>query len=224
METSFWHQCWEKDQIGFHQDDFNPLMMKLWPRFQAWQEGQGRSSEQPSVIFVPLCGKSADMLYIASQQKVIGAELSDIACRDFYLDNHIPYQLTNTAIFGHYQSERIDLYQGDFFALTPQHVNTCQHIFDRAALVALPKALRAQYVAHLRGLFPAKTELFLLSLEYPEGEIKGPPFNVTENEVNSLFKGCKITKVLTEPLSDQQFARRKLKVSSLVEVVYFIEF
>ena len=220
MEAPFWQQCWEKDHIGFHQDDFNPLLTEL---FQQWAD-QPSAKGQPSSVFVPLCGKSSDMLYIAGHNKVLGAELSEIACRDFYAENNIAVAVSDESRYVHYHSERIDLYQGDFFALTAEDVESCRLIYDRAALVALPESLRTQYVVHLRSLFPAKTKLLLLSLEYPEGEIEGPPFRVTEQEVNALFAGCSIEKVITQPLSDSRFARRKLPVSCLVEVVYFIEF
>ncbi len=218
MEAPFWQQCWEKDHIGFHQDDFNPLLVELWQQWAPLTKGE------PSAVFVPLSGKSNDMLFIAGHNKVLGAELSEIACRDFYAENNIEVEVSDEPRYVHYHSDRIDLYQGDFFALTAQDVESCRLIYDRAALVALPESLRTQYVAHLRAIFPAKTKLMLLSLEYPEGEIEGPPFRVTEQEVNALFAGCRIEKVIAQPLSDSRFARRKLSVSCLVEVVYFIEF
>ncbi|MFT5164186.1 MAG: thiopurine S-methyltransferase, partial [Alteromonadaceae bacterium] len=82
MKASFWHKCWERDHIGFHQQSPHPLLTQLW---QQWTQGDC------STVFVPLCGKSGDMVYIANTNKVIGAELSDIACRDFYVENGLEY-------------------------------------------------------------------------------------------------------------------------------------
>ncbi|MFT4925655.1 MAG: thiopurine S-methyltransferase [Phenylobacterium sp.] len=221
MKADFWHQCWENDHIAFHQDDYHPLMMQLWCSWAGDTQG---------AVFVPLCGKSSDMNWIAKHHKVIGSELSDIACRDFYVDNNISYQLNPLSLLSpdaegltHYQSEHIDLYQGDFFALSPQDVDNCSLIYDRAALIALPPALRAQYAAHLQLLFAQGGKLLLFTVEYPKDEIKGPPFCVSEEEVNTLFAGCEITRVVAQPMADNQFARRTLKVSWLLEVAYFID-
>jgi hypothetical protein len=32
METSFWHQKWERNEIAFHQKEANPLLVKYFKR------------------------------------------------------------------------------------------------------------------------------------------------------------------------------------------------
>lgn len=43
---------------------------------------------QGSRVFVPLCGKSLDMIWLAQQgHEVIGVELSPVAVEDFFREN-----------------------------------------------------------------------------------------------------------------------------------------
>ena len=32
MEPDFWHQRWQKNQIGFHEDVVNPTLVKHFPK------------------------------------------------------------------------------------------------------------------------------------------------------------------------------------------------
>lgn len=214
MEHQFWHQCWEKDHIGFHQDGFHPLMEQYFP---AWRGGEDRG------VFVPLCGKSLDMHYIGRNNPVLGAELSEKACRDFFVEAGIRYGLTEDSRYQRLTGANIQLLAGDFFALTSQDLTQYPLIYDRAALIALPQAMRETYVAHLRSLYPNGGKLFLLTLEYPLAELVGPPFAVHQDEVEHLFGGCSIAKMATLDLPDGKFARRTFKVSQMREVLYFID-
>ena len=76
MEHQFWHKKWETNELGFHQDDFNPVLVRHWA---------GLDIPGGSKVFVPLCGKSKDMLWLAGQgYDVVGVELSEIAARSFF--------------------------------------------------------------------------------------------------------------------------------------------
>ena len=60
-------------------------------------------------------------------------------------------------------------------------------MFDRAALIALPPALRRRYAAELYARLPAGCRGLLITLEYPQHEKSGPPFSVPPEEVHALF-------------------------------------
>ena len=73
MHPDFWHQRWQDNQIGFHQDKPTPLLLKHWPAI---------GMPAGATIFVPLAGKSLDMVWFASQgYRVLGVELSPLAAR-----------------------------------------------------------------------------------------------------------------------------------------------
>lgn len=210
MQAEFWHQVWQQDQLGFQLAEAHPML-----------RAQLSTLPRQHAIFVPLCGKSPDLHLLAQQYRVIGAELSPIACRDFFREARLPVSQSEVAAFILWQTQRYQLWQGDFFALPVTAVADCQLIYDRAALIALPPAMRQQYVQKLQQLMPHATML-LISLEYPQHEKQGPPFAVAETEIASLFSFARITLCGIRHLTGQGFARRKFETSTLVEKSWLI--
>ena len=84
----FWHERWQKKETGFHQPAVNDLLQLYWPRL---------GLEAGSEVFVPLCGRSLDMVWLADQgHRVIGAELSQIAIDEFFAERGLtPATSTN---------------------------------------------------------------------------------------------------------------------------------
>lgn len=210
MDASFWQQRWALNELGFQLDAAHPLLAAQLAAMPAQQK-----------VFVPLCGKSPDMHLLASRYQVIGAELSDIACRDFFTEASLPVVVTADAEHQLWQAEAYQLWQGDFFSLPAKAVAGCQLIYDRAAFIALPPAMRQRYALQLKALFSSAT-LLLISLEYPEGEKQGPPFAVFPDEIAALFSGAVIEVAGIRNLTGQGFARRKFQTSQLVEKSYWI--
>lgn len=62
-------------------------------------------------------------------------------------------------------------------------------VYDRAALIALPPALRRRCARGVYGRLPPGCRGLLITLEYPQAEKQGPPFSVPEDEVHALFDG-----------------------------------
>ncbi|QBY03214.1 thiopurine S-methyltransferase [Thalassotalea sp. HSM 43] len=213
MKQEFWHNCWDKTQIGFHQDELQPLLVEYFPSLL---------SAGDSRIFVPLCGKSTDLLFFADRFKVIGSELSAIACKDFFRENQLDAQITPALGFNVYKANNVEIYQGDFFALDANLFQPFDWVYDRAALIALPEAMRADYAYHLRSFIKDKTRVFLLTLEFDQSEMDGPPFSVSESDVRQLFDGFKVSKKAERDLVGQKFARRNLPLSHLKECLYII--
>jgi len=228
MKTSFWHKCWEHNSIGFHQDQVHPFLSQyLTPLI----------SEQDKLVFVPFCGKSLDMHWLAKYMKVSGSELSDIACRDFFIDANIDNQIKvyqecqSDVKFQQFYSNNITLWQGDFFKLNAQHI-TSEHlksidwIYDRAALIALPIEMQQGYVDHLVSFIGQGTKLFLISVEFPNQEMSGPPFPITKQDISRLFLSanirCEIKCIASRDLADKRFAQRHFEVSHLVERLYMV--
>ncbi|WOH37840.1 thiopurine S-methyltransferase [Thalassotalea fonticola] len=213
MKQQFWHDCWDNTHIGFHQDELQPLLVEYFPNLL---------EPQDSRVFVPLCGKTSDLFFFADRFKVIGNELSAVACRDFFQENQLIPKIQETMSFNIYQQGNIELYQGDFFALSPEQFQPFDWIYDRAALIAFPQDMRIEYVQHIKHFIKANTRVFLLTLEFPQEEMSGPPFSVDENEVMRLFKDYKILKKTQRDLTGQKFARRKFPVTKLIEKLYII--
>ena len=179
MKKEFWLERWERTEIGFHQDEINPYLRRYW---------QELSLSKGDEVFVPLCGKSLDMSWLRQQgSAVLGVELSSIAVRDFFKENgQQPSHLTSGKFECH-QAENIRILCGDFFDLSAVDLANVSAVYDRASLVALPPDMRERYARHLVDILPAATKILLITFDYPQAEMQGPPFAVSVNEVEALY-------------------------------------
>ncbi|SEN07446.1 thiopurine S-methyltransferase [Pseudomonas sp. ok272] len=179
MQPQFWQKRWELNQIGFHQADVNPYLQRYWP---------GLALQDEARVLVPLCGKSLDLVWLVGQgYRVLGVELSEKAVGEFFAEHQLTPIITERGVFKVYAAGPIELWCGDFFALAAEDVADCTSLYDRAALIALPPEMRERYVAHLlRILSPACAGL-LITLDYDQTQLDGPPFCVTDQEVQALL-------------------------------------
>ncbi|MGK9064930.1 thiopurine S-methyltransferase [Stutzerimonas chloritidismutans] len=179
MEAGFWHRRWSRNEIGFHLGEVNPYLQHHWPCLQLPPGAR---------VLVPLCGKSLDMAWLAAQGfDVLGVELSEKAAADFFVEQGLQPEIVPLGEFLRYQAGRVEILCGDFFSLTPAQVAGCVALYDRAALIALPPQMRQRYVAHLAQLFEAGCEGLLVTLDYEQPEMDGPPFAVSDVEVRQTL-------------------------------------
>jgi len=179
MHASFWHSRWQSNQIGFHQAQVNAYLQQQWPAL---------ALESGARVLVPLCGKSLDMLWLAGQGlQVLGVELSGRAVEDFFAEHQLVPQVEQSGAFKVYRCDDIEIRCGDFFALTAEDVKGCTALYDRAAVIALPVEMRKRYVEHLSAILPLSAKGLLITLDYDQSQIDGPPFAVTDGEVQRLF-------------------------------------
>jgi len=214
MEADFWHRRWRKNEIRFHQNDFNRHLLKHWPRLDV--EPGGR-------VFVPLCGKSRDLTWLAERGlAVVGCEISEIAVEAFFREAGLTPQKALDGPVERWSAGSIEILLGDFFKLDRALIGMVDMVYDRASLVAFPASMRPAYVQTLAGLMPPGTAMLLLTLEYPQEEMEGPPFSVSEAEVRDLFDGLSDVDLLesvTDAFQDfPQFGERGL--SRLAEKAY----
>ncbi|MCW8332001.1 thiopurine S-methyltransferase [Photobacterium sp. SDRW27] len=212
MDAEFWHSRWAENRIGFHLNDINPVLTKYWPAVKA---------TRTDTVLVPMCGKSVDLTWLAEKHnKVVGIELSDIAVRAFFSEQfYIPMVTSLGNGQTVYDFDEITIYCGDFFATRIEPVEV---VYDRAALIAMPQEMRQMYADHLLSMVKAGGRILLVTLDYPQAEMDGPPFSVTKDEVEQLFKGCKIT-ALGRDEADESHPRRQRGLSRFAEEAWLIE-
>ena len=178
MEADFWLQRWNEGRTGFHRGEVMPLLEKHW---SALGVDGGR-------VFVPLAGKTLDMHWLAAQgHQVLGSELSPLAVDAFFAEAGLEPQVREDADGVHHRVGPLDLVRGDVFALSTALLGRVDAVYDRAALIALPPAMRREYVGKVYGRLPGGCRGLLITLEYPQAEMDGPPFSVEEAEVRGLF-------------------------------------
>jgi len=216
MEPGFWLERWREARTGFHQDAPTPLMLKHWHAVGA---------PPASRVFVPLCGKSLDMAWFASQgHRVLGAELSPLAVSQFFAGQGVE-PTRRTATDGiHHVAGPIEIVQGDVFALDADALAGCAAVFDRAAIIALPPPMRERYAREVYARLPAGCRGLLITLEYPQHEKSGPPFSVGEDEIRRLFaRDWDVAVLERREILAQQPGFRDEGVTALQTVVYRLE-
>ncbi|MEM7612432.1 MAG: thiopurine S-methyltransferase [Pseudomonadota bacterium] len=178
MSDAAWHDRWQDNRIGFHADAVNAHLIAYWPTLDI---------DAQTPVFVPLAGKSLDMLWLRDQgHPVVGIELSPIAVRDFFAEADLEPSIEQVGELQRWHANGITLWCGDYFALCAQNIEGAAAVYDRAALIALPPDLRDRYMHHLAQLLPGGSAGLLITLDYPQSEMKGPPFSVPQDEVRAL--------------------------------------
>jgi thiopurine S-methyltransferase len=177
MEPAFWRSRWAAHKIGFHEGRPNAFLEEHIARL----DGRYR-------VLVPLCGKSEDLAFLAaSGHAVVGVELVEDAVKAFFAEHALEPVVERLGDHAVYSAHEVTVIAGDWFTTTPQLIGSVDAVYDRAALIALPPALRPDYLAHLRTLVAPGTHGLVVSLEYPEGASEGPPFSVPDAEVRRSY-------------------------------------
>jgi thiopurine S-methyltransferase len=182
MEAEFWHDCWERGRLGFHQPDYNRHMTTFMPRLGL----------QPGAhVLVPLCGKSLDMLWLAGQGfSVTGIELSRKAVGDFFVENSLDFETRDIDGATAYRHGKLEILCTDLFEYSLESLTPVDAVYDRAALPALPATMRRDYAGLMLDHLPLNTVMLLQAKEYPQYEMEGPPFSVAPAEIEALYGLC----------------------------------
>jgi thiopurine S-methyltransferase len=181
MDAEFWLERWRSGRTDFHQARVTPLLQKYWPTL-ALPVG--------SRVLVPLCGKSLDMLWLAEQgMRVVGVELSEMAVHQFFEENGLVPEISDAPGGLCYTADNIEILCADIFAVDAATLSDCAGVYDRAALVALPEPMRPRYVQHVYGQLAPRYRGILITLDYPQAQMDGPPFSIGDAEVQALFAG-----------------------------------
>lgn len=178
MEHDFWHSKWQKDETAFHEPEGNVFLIK--------HADVLLESAQPR-IFVPLCGKTRDIHWLLSKGcHVVGAELSEIAIEQLFEDLKLTPTITAIGELKLYHNGALSIFVGDIFKVTQTLLGKVSGVYDRAALVALPDPLRKDYAAHLSQITQC-APMLLISFDYDQHIIPGPPFSVPLDTITSLY-------------------------------------
>jgi thiopurine S-methyltransferase len=179
MQTDQWHERWRSGRIGFHLSEVAPTLTQFWPTLRL---------PPGSTVFVPFCGKSLDLLWLHDRRhSVVGVELSEIAVESFFTENGIEARRVVSQGFIEYRAPGLRLFCGDLFNLSAEMLESCSAVYDRAALIAMPPELQNDYAAKLAQLTATGTQTLLVTVEYPQEEMRGPPFSADFGVVNGLY-------------------------------------
>jgi thiopurine S-methyltransferase len=182
MEAEFWLERWGEGCTAWNQSTPHPWLGENWER---------QLSRPDGAVFVPLCGKSVDMDWLAAQgHRVVGSELSPIAVAEFFAERELRPEVRTAGELVVNTAADYELWCGDFFDVPRAALDGVVAVYDRASLVALPPEGRRRYAEHLMAIVPTDAPIFLLTFEYDPAEMSGPPFSVTRDEIDDLYGGA----------------------------------
>lgn len=214
MEDNYWLNKWKTNDITFHENEVNVDLIAYFDTLNL---------KSGDCIFVPLCGKSIDMIWLAEKGlRVIGAELSPIACHEFFAALNITPHITTHTYYTKYQHENIELLCGDLFNLTSTDFPIIHAVYDCKALIALPPDLRKKYIEHIIKCVSPNIKILLLTRE-SVCQVKPPPYPVSKAEVDSLYGGHFTVHTLKQAvITDIPERLIKKGYTEMTECVYLI--
>lgn len=178
MNPEFWQEKWQKREIAFHQAAANPLLVRWFSQLVL---------APGATVFLPLCGKSLDIHWLLAQgYQVIGAELSEMAVQELFAELGLTPVVSSAGNLQLYQADKLQVFVGDIFQLSKHTLGPVAAIYDRAALVALPDAMRQRYAQHLITISQSAPQL-VICFEYDQTQLPGPPFSVDSAEMHKLY-------------------------------------
>ncbi|WP_447968664.1 thiopurine S-methyltransferase [Nitrospira sp. M1] len=179
MNADFWNDRWQRNQIGFHNSDVHSLLTRYWPMLEFANDAR---------VLVPLAGKSLDVCWLLEQGHAVTAvELNKLAVETFFAEQQWPATITHGAQHAIFHYKTLEFWVGDFFAIKNEDVPAFDGVYDRAALIALPPEMRRGYVDTMSALLKPGSKYLLISLEYPDDMLDGPPFAIDGDEITRLF-------------------------------------
>ena len=160
----FWLNYWETDNVKWQSPIVSPWLKKFRAKFL----GEKRALR----VFVPLCGKSADMLWLSGLgHSVIGCDCSAIALQDFFTTNQKNKNYARKvvkkadkkggeiAVHTSDDMPNLRLLESDILEVTSATIGgEVDCILDRAALTALHPSMVELYLHHLLSLLKRSTD------------------------------------------------------------------
>lgn len=199
MTPDFWHDRWQSNRIGFHEAEANRLLVAHFSQLDVAAGDR---------VFLPLCGKSRDVAWLMAQgEQVVGVELSRLAIKQLFDEMGLVPAITELGSLTRFEAQNITMFTGDIFDLDAQTLGQVDAIYDRAALVALPQDMRLRYSQHLINITGGARQL-LISFDYDQSRMDGPPFSVPAEEVRSLYeRAYSVVSVARTPATDRMKER-----------------
>lgn len=178
VDKDYWEDVWRKEDLGFHQPQVNRHLQRFWQRLKLVPSSR---------VFVPLCGKSLDMDWLLSEgHEVIGSDIAEKAQQDYLITHSEPISYTEKDKLKFAWQGRLLFVAGDILHLDPDMLRSVDAVYDRAALIALPRAVRQNYALFLANCLKPGAKMLLVTRQAPQEKLS-PPFNVSAAEVEALY-------------------------------------
>lgn len=190
------------NKIGWHRDTVNKFLIKYVHELTG-----GRSNLR---VFVPLCGKSLDMLWLAEQgHNVVGVEVAKQAIESFFEENDLTFSVEKVKLAATVDpvdvykcvEKKIIIFCCDLFVLSEEDVGgRFDAIWDRGSLSAMQPAVvnrGKKYAKKLHSLLAADGNYLLEPyLYYGVDRGKSLPASISDELRNEIYEEDFILKEL----------------------------
>ncbi|HEY9031426.1 MAG TPA: thiopurine S-methyltransferase [Kangiella sp.] len=220
MEFEFWDNCWQRESQPFHLAEAHTFLVKYVEQYFS----------KDKKIFVPLSGKSVDLVFLSQQGYYpVGIEFNPKAVNRFIQEQQLEFSSQNFPVANgnqltRHHNDTMEVWLADFFDITENHVENFEQVYDRAAFIALPESMRADYANHLKTLLAEHATILLVTMDYQPDEMSGPPFHITLDEIKQQFPEGGVEELCRCSLLDSHPRWKELELSRLDEVLYRITF
>ena len=193
ITAEYWQKRWSQNEIGWQRDAVHKFLVKYVDELTDY-----RSNLR---VFVPLCGKSLDMLWLADQgHHVVGVDFVKHPIESFFEENNLTFRkLCKVKLAA--ACEAIDVYKCeekqitifccDLFALTVEDVGgKFDAIWDRSSLSAvLPQVgdRGKRYTKHMRSFLTDKGGYMVESHRYNVDCGGLPPACIPEELMKEIY-------------------------------------
>ncbi|XP_002736535.2 putative thiopurine S-methyltransferase [Saccoglossus kowalevskii] len=205
--AAFWEQRWQEGKIGFHSPNVQTFLLKYVDLLTNGKTGLR--------IFVPLCGKTVDMKWLADMgHHVIGVDICRMALKQFFEENNLEYTMSTVKGLENgelYQSSdgRIQLYKCDIFDISRDMVGQFDGIWDRGAMTSILPTARARYCDIMVTVLKPTGRYLLVCVEYDKSKSSGPPVCLLESEIKDVYGSfLKIEKIAERNRMEEKWLKR----------------
>ncbi|KAM4706063.1 thiopurine S-methyltransferase-like isoform 1-T2 [Rhinophrynus dorsalis] len=204
LTANDWVQRWENRNIAFHQDNIHQFLSEFLDTML--------NNREQLNIFFPLCGKAVDMKWLAHMgHNIVGVDVSEIGLKEFFEESKIDYveeamtEIPGAKVFKS-TSGNISLYCCNIFDLSDSLIGKFGGIWDRGAMVAMNPCDRERYTNLMLSFMAKDCRYLLVTLNYNPALIKGPPFYVSDADLERFLGPlCTIKHLKTvDAMTDKQ--------------------
>ena len=188
----YWTDSWKEGNTGWHREEVNEYLIKYVDELTG-----GRSNIR---VFLPLCGKSVDMLWLADQgHTVVGVELAKQGIESFFTENNLNFTVESVKMAAggepvevyKCKEKQITIFCCDLFTLKEEDVGgKFDAIWDRGSLVAIvPSAgdRGKRYTKKMHSLLANDGNYMLESLYYEVDRGSQPPASISDELRNEIY-------------------------------------
>lgn len=212
MEIRDWQGRWASGQIGFHEAQANAFLRE----HASLLSPAGR-------VLVPLCGKSRDLTYLASQgHDVVGVEGVEMAVDAYFAEAGETPTCGAAGALPMVSAGPVGIVVGSFFDVRASDVEPCDHAYDRAALIAVDPGERERYVAKLRELVRPGGKILLVGFSYDQTTMSGPPWSLGDDDITRLFAGSKLDKLAEKDVTEESGRLRERGATWVREAAFLV--